>query len=63
LSARNADRVVVVEHGRIVEVGSPSLLVRNGSLFAAWVELETAGWNWETPPPSARSDAAATSWS
>ncbi|OLE63347.1 MAG: hypothetical protein AUG04_05645 [Deltaproteobacteria bacterium 13_1_20CM_2_69_21] len=50
-TAREADRVAVVERGRIVEIGSPSLLIRRGGLFAAWVELETMGWDWESPSP------------
>ena len=46
-TARDADRVAVIGHGRIVEMGAPSVLIRRGGLFAAWVELETAGWHWE----------------
>jgi ATP-binding cassette subfamily B protein len=46
-TAREADRVAVIDRGRIVEMGPPSALIRSGGLFAAWVELETAGWDWE----------------
>ena len=46
-TAREADRVAVIERGRIVEMGPPSLLIQRGGLFAAWVQLETAGWIWE----------------
>ena len=46
-TARNADRVVVIDHGRIVEVGAPADLVTRGGHFAALLELETAGWDWQ----------------
>jgi len=45
-TAREADRVVVLEAGRIVEEGPPEELVRRGGRFAALVELEAAGWDW-----------------
>jgi len=45
-TARKADRVVVLEKGRIVEEGPPEELVRRGGRFAALVELEAAGWDW-----------------
>jgi ATP-binding cassette subfamily B protein len=46
-TARDADRVAVVEGGRIVEMGPPSTLVLDQGLFAAWIQLETAGWVWD----------------
>jgi ATP-binding cassette subfamily B protein len=46
-TARAADRVIVVEAGQIVEEGSPEELVRRGGRFAALVELESAGWDWQ----------------
>jgi ATP-binding cassette subfamily B protein len=46
-TARAADRVIVVEAGRIVEEGPPEELVRRGGRFAALVELEAAGWDWQ----------------
>jgi ATP-binding cassette subfamily B protein len=46
-TARDADRVAVVEHGRIVEMGPPAALILDQALFAAWVQLETAGWDWD----------------
>jgi ATP-binding cassette subfamily B multidrug efflux pump len=46
-TARAADRVIVMEAGRIVEEGSPEELVRRGGRFAALVELEAAGWDWQ----------------
>ena len=46
-TAREADRVVVMQDGRIVEEGSPEELIRRGGRFAALVELETAGWDWQ----------------
>jgi ATP-binding cassette subfamily B protein len=45
-TARQADRVIVMERGRIVEQGPPEELVRRGGRFAALVELEAAGWDW-----------------
>lgn len=47
-SARSADRVIVLEAGRIVEEGSPDELIRRGGRFAAFLELEAAGWDWRT---------------
>ena len=49
-TAREADRVLVMEAGRIVEEGSPEELVRQGGRFAALVELEAAGWDWQAGP-------------
>ncbi len=52
-TAREADRVIVLEGGRIVEAGAPSDLIRQGGRFATLVELEAAGWDWrDAPPPS-----------
>jgi ATP-binding cassette subfamily B multidrug efflux pump len=45
-TAREADRVIVLEEGRIVEEGAPEELIRRGGKFAALVELEAAGWDW-----------------
>src|SRR5215210_3938647 len=45
-TAREADRVIVLDRGRIVEEGAPAALVRDGGHFAALLELETAGWDW-----------------
>jgi ATP-binding cassette subfamily B protein len=47
-TAREADRVIVLEDGRVVEEGRPDELIRNGGKFAALVELEAAGWDWRT---------------
>ena len=46
-TAREAHRVVVIEHGRIVEEGAPAHLVACGGRFAALLELEAAGWDWQ----------------
>ncbi len=46
-TAREADRVIVLEAGRIVEQGTPEELIRRGGRFAALVELEEAGWDWQ----------------
>ena len=44
-TAREADRVVVIEGGRIVEDGPPSDLGHRGGPFAALLELESTGWD------------------
>ncbi len=45
-TARAADRVIVLDHGRILEMGAPEALVLKGGRFAALLELEAAGWDW-----------------
>ena len=45
-TARAADRVIVLDAGRVVEEGPPDELIRQGGRFAALVELEAAGWDW-----------------
>jgi len=45
-SARDADRVIVLEKGRVVEAGPPIALMTGRGRFAAWLELEAAGWDW-----------------
>ncbi len=45
-TARTADQVIVLERGRILELGTPDDLIRKGGRFAALLELETAGWDW-----------------
>jgi ATP-binding cassette subfamily B protein len=47
-TAREADRVIVLDGGRIVEQGRPDDLIRRGGQFAALVELEEAGWDWRS---------------
>jgi ATP-binding cassette subfamily B protein len=49
-TAREADRVIVLDGGRIVEQGHPQDLIRRGGQFAALVELEEAGWDWRDSP-------------
>jgi ATP-binding cassette subfamily B protein len=46
-NAREAHRVVVIDHGRIVEDGTPQDLIASGGRFAALLELEAAGWDWQ----------------
>jgi ATP-binding cassette subfamily B protein len=53
-TAQEADRVLVMEAGQIVEAGSPEELIRRGGRFAALLELESAGWNWQTDGRSFR---------
>lgn len=45
-TAREADRVIVLDNGRILEMGTPQDLIRKGGRFAALLELEAAGWDW-----------------
>lgn len=47
-TAREAHRVVVIDHGRIVEQGAPADLIARGGRFAALLELEAAGWDWRS---------------
>ena len=49
-TALDADRVVVLDRGRIVEDGPPADLAASGGRFAALLELEAAGWDWRTAP-------------
>lgn len=53
-TAREADRVIVLEDGRVVEEGAPSDLVAAGGRFAALAELEAAGWDWQDDPGGAK---------
>lgn len=45
-TASEAHRVVVIDHGRIVEEGAPATLIARGGHFASMLELEAAGWDW-----------------
>lgn len=47
-TAREAHRVVVIDHGRIVEQGAPADLIARGGRFSALLELEAAGWDWRS---------------
>ena len=49
-TAVEADRVVVLDRGDIVEEGSPAELARRAGRFAALLELEAAGWDWRSAP-------------
>lgn len=51
-TARGADRVAVMEAGRVVELGSPEQLLAAGGRFAAFADLEAAGWDWQEPSPA-----------
>ncbi len=46
-TAQDAERVLVLEAGQIVEEGSPEELIRRGGRFAALLELEAARWDWQ----------------
>ena len=45
-TARDADRVIVMEAGRIVEHGAPGDLFSAGGRFAAHAALDEAHWDW-----------------
>jgi ATP-binding cassette subfamily B multidrug efflux pump len=45
-TARDADRVIVMEAGRIVEHGAPGDLISAGGRFAALAALDEASWDW-----------------
>jgi ABC-type multidrug transport system fused ATPase/permease subunit len=47
-TAQDADRVLLMEAGQFVEVGPPEELIRRGGRLAALLELEAAGWDWQT---------------
>jgi ATP-binding cassette subfamily B protein len=53
-TAQDADRVLVLEAGQMVEEGAPEELVRRGGQFAALLELEAAGWDWQTDRRASR---------
>lgn len=40
-TTRNADTVIVLERGKVVEAGTPADLVRNNGLYARMVQLQT----------------------
>ncbi|WP_222267341.1 ABC transporter ATP-binding protein [Modestobacter marinus] len=48
-TARQADLVLVVDDGRVVEQGEPHVLLSTTSRFADLVALEEAGWDWPAP--------------
>lgn len=49
-TAREADRVVVLAAGSIVEQGTPAQLLAGGGRFADLASLEDAGWDWQHEP-------------
>ncbi len=49
-TALEADRIIVLEKGHIVEEGRPAELAASGGRFAALLELEAAGWDWRAGP-------------
>jgi ABC-type multidrug transport system fused ATPase/permease subunit len=49
-TARDADHVLVVAGGRVVEQGDPAALLATESRFADLAALEQAGWDWQLEP-------------
>jgi len=49
-TAIEADRIIVLDKGSIVEEGRPSELASRAGRFAALLELEAAGWDWRSGP-------------
>ncbi len=50
-TARDADRVIVMEAGRILEQGRPADLIGAGGRFAALAALDEAHWDWSGAQP------------
>jgi ATP-binding cassette subfamily B protein len=59
-TAREADRVLLLDAGRILEEGPPDELLRRGGRFAGLVALEEAGWDWRDALPAAAAPAPET---
>jgi ATP-binding cassette subfamily B protein len=47
-TAREADRVIVLDRGRVIESGRPDVLLTAGGRFADMLDLEAAGWDWRS---------------
>ena len=58
-TARDADRVLVMAAGRVIEEGTPGDLLAAGGRFAAMAALDEAGWDWEQATAEADRDAPA----
>jgi ABC-type multidrug transport system fused ATPase/permease subunit len=56
-TARQADHVLLIDDGRVVEQGEPSVLLSAGSRFADLAALEEAGWDWQDDPDAQEVDA------
>lgn len=60
-TARDADRVVILDSGQIVEEGTPTALIAAGGRFAALAELDAAGWAWDDASAARAGDSLASS--
>jgi ATP-binding cassette subfamily B protein len=49
-TARDADRVIVLSAGRVIEHGTPTQLLATDSTFAGLLAIEEAGWDWQHHP-------------
>jgi ATP-binding cassette subfamily B protein len=52
-TARDADRVLVMDGGNIIEEGTPAQLLAADTVFAALSTLEDSGWDWQHDPATA----------
>ena len=43
--------MLVLENGQIVEQGTPDAVIQQNGRFAALLELEAAGWDWQVDAP------------
>lgn len=57
-TALEADRVIVLENGHVVEEGAPADLASREGRFAALLELEAAGWDWRSGPSTQPRDGS-----
>lgn len=48
-TALEADRVIVLDHGRILEMDTPTELIKRGGSFASSLYLQGADWDWHKP--------------
>jgi ABC-type multidrug transport system fused ATPase/permease subunit len=55
---RNADRILVIDHGRIVEQGRHSELMANGGLYATLYRHQMEIVRHEAAPPAAEQELA-----
>jgi ATP-binding cassette subfamily B multidrug efflux pump len=55
-TARQADHVLLIDDGRVVEQGAPGALLGTRSRFADLVALDDAGWDWQDDAAAQEAD-------